>query len=288
MVEYVSDLVLVLMATWYLAGVRGWWSRIGTGSVVRRWEATCFVAGFVVVVFATAGPIDAVADRSLAGHMVQHVLLLAVAAPLLALGSVVPALAGALPPVSRRKVLRVWGPVHLRLSGAWWPVVVVGALVVHVGVMVAWHLPRLYDEAATHDLVHVAEHASFVITAAAFWWLVLAARRSGPSPTAVLLVFAEAMAAAALGVAMVVARTPWYPVYVARQGTDALVDQQVAGAIMWGYGGVAALAVGAGAFAAWLASGEPSRSTPASSTTPGAGPSPSVGSGPSVRVPSSG
>ena len=124
MVEYVSDLVLALMATWYLAGVRGWWSRIGTASVVRRWEATCFVAGFVVVVFATAGPIDAVADRSLAGHMVQHVLLLAVAAPL-ALGSVVPALAGALPPVSRRKVLRVWGPVHLRLSGAggrwsWW------------------------------------------------------------------------------------------------------------------------------------------------------------------------
>ncbi len=154
--------------------------------------------------------------------------------------------------------------------------------------MVGWHLPWLYDEAATHDLVHVAEHASFVITAAAFWWLVLAARRGGPSPVAVLLVFAEAMAAAALGVAMVVATHALVPGLRRQQGTDALVDQQVAGAIMWGYGGVAALVVGAGAFAAWLASGEPSGPSSTSTTGLGAGPPSSLGSGPSVRASSSG
>jgi putative membrane protein len=159
---------------------------------------------------------------------------------------------------------------------------------VHVGVMVAWHLPWLYDAAVADDLVHLAEHASFVVTAATFWWLVLAARRGGPSPAAVLLVFAEAMAAAALGVAMVVARTPWYPTFAARQGTEALVDQQVAGAIMWGYGGGAALVVGAGAFAAWLASGEPSGPTSTSTGVGDPAPPPAgVGAGPSVRASSS-
>ena len=125
-----------------------------------------------MVAGSTTGPLDAAADRSLAAHMVQHVLLLAVAAPLLALGCAVPALCGALRPHDRRRVLAGWSSAHRQFSRERWPVAVVIALSVHVVVMVGWHAPFAFDAAAGSSWIHLAEHASFVITAAAFWWLV--------------------------------------------------------------------------------------------------------------------
>jgi cytochrome c oxidase assembly factor CtaG len=103
-----------------------------------------------------------------------------------------------------------------------------------------------------HPLVHALEHVSFVVTAALFWWMALGATRRSRRGLGVLAVFAATLPATALGISLTLSRAPWYATY--GRGAAALHDQQVAGAIMWGFGG-AALVVGAAAlFASWLAS----------------------------------
>ena len=66
-----------------------------------------------------------------------------------------------------------------------------------------------------------------------------------------MAVFVGALPATALGALMTLAGRPWYPVY-ARQSSTALEDQQVAGVVMWGFGGIAAVVAAVALFAAWL------------------------------------
>ena len=111
--------------------------------------------------------------------------------------------------------------------------------------------PRALRRRGAHTEVHALEHVTFVATATLFWWMALGASRRSRRGLGVLAVFAATLPATALGILLTLARTPWYAPY--GHGATALRDQQVAGALMWGFGG-SALVVGAAAlFASWLA-----------------------------------
>ena len=247
----IGTLVVVLMTVAYFFGLDRLWRTPPGRRLVGPWAAVSFGAGMATVVVATNPPFDEWADTSLSGHMTQHVLLLAVAAPLLALGEAVPVLAWALPPRARTRVLRRWRPMRRELGGPRWPQWVAVFLVVQLVTMLGWHLRGPYDAAATHPLLHLAEHASFVVTAALFCWMVLCARRR-TSGAAVLAVFIDSLGAIAIGAALILSPSPLYPLYAARQGAGALADQQLAGVIMWAYGGALSLVMGIGVFAVWL------------------------------------
>ena len=191
-------------------------------SVTRRQAAT-FLLGIAVTGIALVPPLDRAASDSLTAHMVQHVLLLAVAAPLLGAG---------LPHLARR---HRW---------VWWAV---ATLVVQAGVMWAWHAPSPYDEALIHEPVHAFEHLSLLASATAFWW-VLDVRR--PAGGVVAFVFVAALPGSALGAAMTLATSTWYPRY------PSLSDQQLAGVVMWAFAGLAYVVAGAAVFAVWLAQAE--------------------------------
>ena len=197
--------------------------------------------------------------------MVQHVLLLAVAAPLLALAEVVPAMCWLLPPAGRRRVLARWGRVRREVAGPRWPQWLGLAMVVQMATMVVWHLVGPYDAAARNQAVHFAEHATFLVTATVFWWMAVQARRGIRSGAALIAVFVDSLAAIAIGAALLLAPEPLYPAYAIAQGTGALADQQLAGVVMWAYGGLAALAVGVGSFVSWLRSVEAADRMPATS-----------------------
>ena len=94
--------------------------------------------------------------------------------------------------------------------------------------------------------MHAVEHASFLLVSTAAWWSVTSVRRSlrGAAAVAALLGSVPGMA---LGVAMVLAPRPWYPIYVTGSVADALANQQLAGVIMWAFGGMAAVIAGVGA-----------------------------------------
>lgn len=118
-----------------------------------------FIAGAVVLWVALETPIDTVADRQLQSvHMLQHVLLGLLAPPLLLLG------------VSRTMASRLLDMVPpLRLLVEPVPAQVAAAVV-----MVAWHLPRLYDLTIADERVHVVEHLTFIGAGVVLWWPVLA------------------------------------------------------------------------------------------------------------------
>jgi putative membrane protein len=253
MLDALLTLLLVAGALAYAVGIRRLWTNARTARLVGPATATAFAVAVVVLLVALASPLEDAATRDLPAHMVQHLLLLAVAAPLLAVSEPVTVMLHALPDRPRRRVVPFARRVtRSQTSTVGWLIWMVGAFALSTAALVLWHVPALYDAAARHPVVHVLEHVTFVATAALFWWMALGASRRSRRGLGVLAVFAATLPATALGILMTMARTPWYAPY--GHGAGALHDQQVAGALMWGFGG-SALVVGAAAlFASWLAS----------------------------------
>ena len=192
--------------------------------------------GTAIALAAVSPPMHAAADASIAAHMIQHLMLILVAAPLLALGPPV-RLAAAIIPV------RVWRTVARRsaIRPGHAVVVAISACLVHFVVVWAWHSPRLYEWAIASPVVHALEHLSFVATAYAFWLAVLGRRALGPGG-AILVLFVAAGQGTVLGALLTLAETPWYAAHLpaGRGGSlTALEDQQLAGLFMWVGGGLA-------------------------------------------------
>ena len=229
---------LLLGTVLYLRGVRRLWSRAGRGRAVAGWRVGCWLGAMAAVALALLSPIDAVAEALFSVHMVQHLLLIMAAAPLMVLGEPLLPVLFALPLGARRAVGRQW---HRRrtLRAAWhWLTTPVVAWTLHVGTLVLWHLPPMYDRAVLHEPVHVAEHLSFLLTALLFWWVVAGrpARHRLGTGSAVVYLFGAALASTLFGAAIALAPRPWYPVHwgtTAAWGLNPLEDQQVAGLIMW-------------------------------------------------------
>jgi len=234
----------------YVAGLSRLWRRVGDGVGVSRARAAAFIAGIVALGFALASPLGAAADRTLAAHMTQHLVLDSLAAPLLALGEPLTVWSQLLRSPARLQVRRLGARAGRSASGPrWWTWALV-LVVVHTAVMVGWHVPVLFDAAVRIDAVHAAEHLTMVSAAVALWWLLLGAGRRRPAGGSVLVLFAATLPLGLLGFALVLADTHWYPAYA-----TSLSDQQVAGSILWGAGGAVAVFQGAALFGAWLALG---------------------------------
>ncbi len=255
-------LVLMTMTAVYVRGVSRLWRTAGRGRGIARWSAGCYLAGIWALFVALISPVDAVGEALFSVHMIQHLLLMVVAAPLLVLGRPPLAYLWALPDSARAAFRRSWkhvSPARRIWRAASHPVVV---LLLHVGALWAWHIPFLYEAALERPLVHHLEHASFFFTALLFWWALVrvGAHHKWPGYGAgILYVFATALQSGALGALMTFAPEPWYPAHeagVTAWNLDLMFDQQVAGALMWvPMGIVYAAAVGV-LLVAWLREAE--------------------------------
>jgi cytochrome c2 len=179
--------------------------------------------------------------------MVQHELLMLVAAPLLVVGRPLVPILAALP----RRLRRHASPWARALApGAF------GAWLFHAVAIWLWHVPGIYDLAVRVPGVHALEHASFLGTAALFWWALLRGpgARAGAG-LAVIYVFTTALHTGLLGVLLLFARRPWYATHAATapvHGLDPLADQQLAGLIMWVPAGVLLGVAGVFCMALWF------------------------------------
>jgi cytochrome c oxidase assembly factor CtaG len=238
-----------LWSTWNLHPVLlgglllvAWAYRRGQTSGPRRpidtWRTRCFTAALVALGVALLSPLDALSSALASAHMVQHLLLVLVAAPLLALSAPFGTLLRGSPPAVRRasgrwrRRLRL---THRNLRAVGHPAAV---WLLHVGVLWFWHAAVPYDAALDSAPLHILEHASFLVTAVLFWHTVIGTRSPGrvSNGLAALLVFAMAMQSVFLSVLLTFARTPWYSSYATTTtpwGLDPLADQQLAGVIMW-------------------------------------------------------
>ncbi|MGN6188061.1 MAG: cytochrome c oxidase assembly protein [Conexibacter sp.] len=210
-------------------------------------RAAAFALGVVTLLVALSPPFDARADARLSAHMVQHLLLTLVAAPLLVAGAPVALVLRALPRRAARRLMRALRsrPARILLH----PLLAWSLL---PALMLATHLTGAYEYALEHPLAHAAEHAAYLGAALLFWLPVL---DDAPLPYRLgavgrLLYLLLAMPAmAAPGVVLSIEDSVRYPSY--GSGAGALADQHAAGAIMWVAGSVVAGALTV--LAAWLA-----------------------------------
>jgi putative membrane protein len=214
----------------YLAGAR----HLPPG--VRTWRAWgwrryAFVAGVAVTVLTVLPPIDPVVDASFVLHMAQHLVLMVVAAPLLALGAPGLPLLLARPVRSRRRVTAVRSSRAGRRARAGLTAPVT-ALAVFAVVVVGWHLPSLYTAALEDDVLHEAEHAVFLLAAWLLWLPLASPDRALDGGRGTLYVFLGGFPMIGVGAALVMAPRPIYPVQTGT-GPGALAAQQMAGVIMW-------------------------------------------------------
>lgn len=241
--------MIAVFGVMYAAGV-GRWSADAGRRVVPPSRQLSFAGGLVMTAVAVASPLDGLAARSLAAHMVQHVLLLSAAGPLFALGAPVPTLLWALPPRPRRAAVRASRSMA-RSRDRWQPGWIAGGLAVEAAVLLGWHLPVCYEAALRNDAVHDLEHLTLLLTSTVSWWAVVTGRRSRRGAAAVAALVGS-LSGIVLGSAMVIAPHPFYPSYVHGSIAGALADQRMAGVIMWAFGGLLEDITGAALFASWL------------------------------------
>ncbi|WP_422892377.1 cytochrome c oxidase assembly protein [Luteimonas dalianensis] len=225
-----GPLVLLVL---YVAGVARLWRQAGVGRGIPVAAAGALLAGALVFFLATAWPIDAYAGWSLAAHVGQHMLLLAVAPPLLLAGRPLAGIAHALPRGWSQR-LHAWAaPVHGWLADR------LGlATVAHAGVLVVWHVPAAIAVALADPLLHLAMHAAFALAGMWFWiavWRRIREPEAGVAPALVALVTVTVVMGFT-GALLTFAPRILYPAYALRApllGLDPLADQQLAGLLMW-------------------------------------------------------
>ena len=247
----VTVALLALSALLYAVGT-GRLQRHGRPLAIRRTIA--FYTGLGILVVALLSPLHALSEPLLSAHMVQHLLLILIAAPLLVYGAPLVPLVVGLPSRIRRLTGRTRSIVAPTLRILLNPVAV-GCL--HALAMWSWHLPALYRWGLQSSSVHAIEHASFLSTALLFWALVIdAGRRRRPAYGAgIFLVFATMLQSSALGAVLTFATRPLYSVHMFRArewGIEPLVDQELAGLIMWIPAGAIYLVAMAVLFGSWL------------------------------------
>ena len=245
-----SAIVLALMLValgLYVRGVAALWGSAGQGRGVMRRNAIAFLAGWLVLAAALFGPIETWSGVLFTAHMIQHELMMLVAAPLFVLGAPLATWSWGLPASWRPAAGRVTRTIGR--SAAWRALTApLGAWLAHGVAIWGWHVPPVFAAALSSVLVHDLQHATFLGTALAFWWALLrphAGRRA--DGVAVLLLFTTMLHTGALGALLTFSATPWYAAYDGHGGFTALEDQQLGGLIMWLPGGtvyaIAALAL---------------------------------------------
>ncbi len=220
-----------LLAVAYGWALRRWFPRRGLkGVAATGTQQACYYGGLVVMYLSLDGPLHHLADELLfSAHMLQHMLLQLVWAPLFVLG--IPAWLWQalyeLPGAGRfgRTLASPW-PAFWAFQAAMW----------------VWHLPRLYNLALEVHAWHIVEHLCFMATAVVFWFVVIAPlpQLARSLPKRMAFIFLNMTAMKTLGLILTMSSLIIYPFYISAPrvfGIDVLSDQQVGGMIMWMPGG---------------------------------------------------
>ncbi|HWG54406.1 MAG TPA: cytochrome c oxidase assembly protein [Gemmatimonadaceae bacterium] len=253
---------IVVLAAWYAAGVRRLWRSAGHGRGIHRRQISCFAAALAVLVLALMSPLDAMSDALFSAHMVQHLALMLVVAPLLVFGEPLLPLLWALPATPRHRLARRWRHAPL-LRAAGRPLgTPLAAWMLTMLALFFWHLPAPYDWALSDTRIHALEHLTLLGTSVLFWWIVFqpSGRRRLGFGAGVVYVATAGMLMGALGAILTFAPSPWYTAHLATTAAwhlSPLQDQQLAGVTMWVPASLAYLVAAGWLFVNWLGGEDP-------------------------------
>jgi cytochrome c oxidase assembly factor CtaG len=237
---------LPLLLIGFVAGLYVWALRRLKRTAPRlrfsRWRPVAFFLGLLVLLVALVSPIDAYGDDLFWAHMLQHVLVIVAAAPLLILGAPVTLALAASTPRLRHTYLRPFLRSRL-LAALMFPPV---TLTIFIGVTWLWHLPAIYDAAIDVAALHAIEHGSFLGVALLFWWLIIDVDpiRFRPSHLiGAVSLFVVIVQGVLLGAILVTLDEPIYDTYISASalrdwGPTALADQRAGAGLVWIPGGL--------------------------------------------------
>ena len=232
--------------------------RAHPGERVERAKALSFFAGLAVLFGSLTGPVHDLSDYYLfSAHMVQHMMLVFALPPLLLHG--VPGWMAR--PLLRDPRLLALGRVLTRP---------IGAFATFNVVLVAWHLPPLYNLAMEVHPVHIVEHLMIMVASVILWWPLLSPLGElprAPYPVQMLYLFVVGLPMVMVAIFISMADSLLYPYYAASPRVWALltpqVDQHVGGLIMWIPGGMIFLLALSVVFFRWQHAGGDDQAVPA-------------------------
>ncbi len=226
----------------YIFGLIRLWRRAGVGHGLPVWRAACFLGGMTILGLSLSGFMDKLADEAFSMHMVQHMLLMKVVAPLLLLGEFSSVFLWAIGKNVAHQAAGKWSRLHwLRplwkhLTDPW------VAWTLYALFLWGWHIPVFYQAALNSEPLHDLEHLMFLGSSLLFWWYLL---KTGPGRVVrfgmvILYLFTTLLHESLLGWLLTFSSRAWYSFYSAPVpwGLSPLGDQQLAGMIMWLPGGV--------------------------------------------------
>ena len=208
-------------------------------NVIPSWRAGSFFLGLFLIWLAVGSPLAAFDEELLTVHMVQHLLLMTVAPPLILVGAPVMPLLHALPrkflqyilgPLFRSPAMQGIGRVLSQPAFCW---------LAAAAALLGWHVPAAFTLGLQSEAWHAVEHACFLGSGFLFWWPVVQPWPSVPRwPRWSMLVylFLATLPCDILSAFLVFCDRLVYTVYLSTPkhfGISALEDQQCAGALMW-------------------------------------------------------
>lgn len=257
------SLPLLLVAALYLRGTLN--LRRRSKQTSRFPHMAAFALGWTMLAVALITPLHGLGQRLFTAHMIEHELLMAVAAPLLVLSRPTADLLWGLPSGWRKSLAQAG---HFRAVRIPWrflslpPV----ATILHGFAIWLWHVPPFFEAALQGGFLHYLQHASFLGTGLLFWWAIAPFRSHRSQGTSVLHLFVTSLHTTLLGALLFVSPHLWFPSNAASSsawGLTPLEDQQLAGLVMWVpagliYGGAALLLA-----ALWIGTCHPRNKTDA-------------------------
>ena len=232
--------VLTTLAVVYAVG----WMRLRRQSVHRklatRGRLIAYMSGLATLALSLMSPIDRLGSQLFFMHMIQHMLIIQLAAPLLLLGNPFPFMLWALPQAPRLQTARLFtdeSAFRRLLTAATRPGV---AWLVFLTVYLGWHDTAAYNAALTYKWVHNLQHITFLGASLLYWWPIVGNaphfHRRLPNWGKLAYLLGVIPPNMLVGVSIAFAPEVMYTYYLSVPriwGFSALQDQQLAGAIMW-------------------------------------------------------
>ena len=218
---------ILALAALYLYGMRALRRRSGGAARVPTPRVAAFFAGLAVLFFSLNGPLHELSDTYLfSAHMIQHLLLTQLVAPLLVCGIS----AGLVAPILAHRHAHA---IAFRLTRPW------TSVALYTTVFVLWHVPLLFNTMMAHHNVHITMHVSLLAMSVLSWWPIVGDPETLPTPEPLVRI----LLAFVLSVPMMVVAAfityaghllyPWYSMAPRVWGLSPLNDQVTGGVIMW-------------------------------------------------------
>ena len=234
--ESLSLMIALLLALTAFLYFRGWLRLQRTSPVLFPvWRLGTFLSGLLVIFLAVSYPLGVLDHQLLTAHMVKHLVLMVVAAPLILFGTGQPILSG-LPNWFTRssffttRVRSLWGSLSGNFIFCW----LAGTTTV-----IAWHIPYFFQLGLSSHAWHTIEDVSFVCAGLLFWRPIITRQANGANTAQwlpVLYLFLATVPCDILSAFLAFCGRVLYPHYLSSNQTfslSALQDQECAGALMW-------------------------------------------------------